>query len=147
MVTFEHKAFDALTLRELHDVLWLRNEVFVVGQKITAEAEVDGSDPDCVHVIGRDDGGRVIATARLFVAKDPIKVGRVAVARDLQGSGAGTSLMMYVRDTVIGPRPSALSAQQYLEPWYTRMGWATVGEAYVEAEIPHVWMERAGQRG
>ena len=42
-----HKPFAALTLDELYDLLWLRDVVFVVGQGITAESEVDGeaSDP------------------------------------------------------------------------------------------------------
>ena len=148
MATFVHRPFAELSLRELHDLLWLRNEVFVVGQQITAEAEVDGLDPQCVHVIGRDasgdggDGGRIVATARIFLDKDPAKVGRVAVARDLQHSGLGTALMIYVRDVVLAGRPSSMSAQRYLEAWYTRLGWRTVGAPYVEAEIPHVWMVR-----
>ncbi|MEY3013872.1 MAG: hypothetical protein RIT45_2607 [Pseudomonadota bacterium] len=141
-IHFDHRPFHELSLMELHDILWLRNEVFVVGQKITSEPEVDGRDPECVHVFGRDADGRVVATARVFLAGDVVKVGRVAVARDQQRGGVGTALMEHVH-RVIGDRPAALSAQAYLRAWYQRLGWQPVGEEYEEAEIPHVWMERS----
>ncbi|HAN30364.1 MAG TPA: hypothetical protein DCQ06_02090 [Myxococcales bacterium] len=139
--TFTHKHFDDLTLMELHDLMWLRNEVFVFYQKITAEPEVDGLDPQCVHLLGRDSAGRLVATARLFMDEDPVKVGRVAVHQDLHRSGVGTALMHYAH-TVIGQRPAALSAQNYLRDWYERLGWRPKGEVYDEAEIPHIYMVR-----
>jgi ElaA protein len=140
-VTFSHRPFDDLTLRELHDVLRLRDEVFVVGQKITCEAEVDGLDPECVHVLGRDESGGMVATARLFLEKDPVKVGRIAVLTALQRHGVGTRLMDYVHD-VLGPRRAVMSAQAYLRPWYERLGWRVEGGVYDEAGIPHLFMRR-----
>lgn len=141
-VVFSHRPFAALSLMELHDILWLRNEVFVVGQKITDEAEVDGHDPECTHVFGVDAGsGHTVATARVFLAKTPVKVGRVAVARECQRGGVGTELMQVVHE-VIGARDAALSAQAYLQGWYERLGWIAEGEIYHEAGIPHIWMVR-----
>ncbi len=138
---FSDKPFGDLTLLELYALLWLRDEVFVVGQKITAESEVDGQDPDCTHVIGRDDSGQVVATARLFLGVSPVKVGRVAVHPRLQGQGVGTQLMLYV-NALIGERPAAMSAQAHLERWYASVGWRRVGDVYSEAEIDHVKMVR-----
>ncbi len=140
-VQFSHKAFADLTLMELHDLFWLRNEVFVFYQKITAESEIDGRDPEAVHILGRGADGRMVATARLFMDGDVVKVGRVAVHQDLHRGGVGTALMRYAHE-VIGPRPAALSAQAYLRDWYQRLGWQPVGAEYDEAEIPHVYMER-----
>lgn len=140
-VHFSHKPFDALTLMELHDLFWLRNEVFVFYQKITAEPEVDGLDPEAVHILGRDADGKMVATARLFMAGDVVKVGRVAVHQDLHRAGVGTALMEYAHE-VIGDRPAALSAQAYLRAWYQRLGWQPKGDEYDEAEIPHVYMTR-----
>ncbi len=138
---FSHKPFAELTLDELYDVMWLRDIVFVVGQKITAESEIDGEDRACTHVIGRDANGRVVATARLFLGKSPVKVGRVAVHTDLQRGGYGTALMAYVNG-IIGDRPAAMSAQAHLEAWYTRVGWQREGDVYEEATIPHLKMTR-----
>jgi len=140
-IRFIHRPFGSLSLRELHDILWLRNEVFVFGQKITAEPEVDGLDPECVHVIGVTQEGRVVATARFFPEKDPIKIGRIAVHQDLQRSGVGTELMKYVR-AILGEKNSEMSAQLYLKDWYHGLGWVPEGEVYEEAEIPHIHMVR-----
>jgi len=141
-IRFVHRPFAELSLMELHDILWLRNEVFVHGQKITDEPEVDGHDPECTHVFGVDDtSGRTVATARVFLGKTPVKVGRVAVALDTQRGGVGTALMHAVHD-VIGDRRATLSAQAYLQRWYERLGWIAEGGIYDEAGIPHIWMVR-----
>jgi ElaA protein len=141
VLAFSHRPFAALSVLEFHDVVRLRDEVFVVQQRITAEAEVDGKDPECVHVMGRLPGGDLAATARVFAGREPVKVGRVAVRPDLQRRGAGTALMRYVHG-VIGGRPAVLSAQAYLEAWYARLGWKREGGVYDEAGIPHVRMTR-----
>ncbi len=138
---FTVRHFRDLSLMELHDLLWLRNEVFVVGQRITCEPEVDGHDPECTHVLGATPEGRVVATARLFLDREPVKVGRIAVARDLQGQGLGVGLMAAVHDAM-GDRAGYMSAQAYLERWYGSLGWQRVGELYEEAEIPHIAMVR-----
>ncbi|MCO4763637.1 MAG: GNAT family N-acetyltransferase [Myxococcales bacterium] len=143
-IRFSHKAFAELTLMELHDLFWLRNEVFVFYQKITAESEIDGRDPEAIHLLGRDADGRMVATARLFMDGDVVKVGRVAVHQDMHRSGLGTALMQYAH-TVIGDRPAALSAQAYLRDWYERLGWQPVGDEYDEADIPHIYMKRPAQ--
>lgn len=136
----KHSAFAALTLQELYEVLWLRNLVFVCGQKITAEPEVDGLDPGCVHVLG-DLEGQLLVTARLFMDQHPIKIGRIAVHPSWQGQGLGTQMMCYIHE-LLGDQPAAMSAQAHLRSWYNRLGWQAVGDLYDEAGIPHIWMVR-----
>ncbi len=139
---FKHLPFDQLSLSDLYQLLWLRDEVFVVGQKITAEPEVDGLDPQAIHVLGRHEpAGRVLVTARLFVSDDKVKVGRVAVHPDLQRQGLGTQLMHYVHE-IMQDRRGEMSAQAHLQPWYGSLGWQADGPVYLEAELPHVHMLR-----
>lgn len=135
---FDLKHFDELTTRELYALLQLRDEVFVVGQKITAVPEVDGLDLFCSHVRAFLDD-RLVGTARIFVDEDPIIVGRVAIHPDVQRTGIGSQMMAFIGDW-LGSRPAELHAQAYLEAWYTRMGWERFGEPFDEAEIPHVMM-------
>lgn len=134
----EIKAFEELSLDELYEVMVLRNRVFVVGQKITAEPEVDGLDRECEHALLIQDG-KLAGTARLFFREEPVKVGRVAVDTDLQGQGLGTILMEGIQEH-LGSRRASLHAQAHLEQWYRRLGWKRVGEVFEEAEIPHVKM-------
>jgi predicted GNAT family N-acyltransferase len=142
VVRFRGRTYAALTKRDLYDLLCLRDEVFVVGQGITAEAEADGKDPECLHVVGRDAKGRAVATARLFLRERPIVVGRIAVHPSLQRKGVGTLLMAFVHRLLAG-RAAEMSAQAHLRPWYERLGWKAVGRVYDEAGIPHVRMVRA----
>lgn len=142
-LTFALKAFDALSVHELHELVRLREEVFVVGQRITAEAEFDGLDPQAHHVLGRDGEGTLVATARLFLGSDPVKVGRVAVAVPLQRSGLGTQLMQQVH-AALGGRAAVMSAQAHLEGWYRRLGWVPEGAPYDECGIPHRRLSRPG---
>ena len=132
------KPYDELTRDELHDVFRLRCDVFVVGQEITAEPEIDGRDPACHHAMVWD-GGELVGTLRIFADEEPLVIGRVAVARDRQREGVGTRMMEEVQQW-LGDRPAELHAQQYLEEWYASLGWERFGEAFVEAEIPHVHM-------
>lgn len=134
----EIKAFYELSLDELYQVMVLRNEVFVVGQKITAEAEVDGRDPECHHALmWRKD--ELVGTARLFMKERPVQVGRVAIASRWQGEGLGTALMEAIGQFLDGRR-AELHAQAHLERWYQRLGWRRVGERFLEAQIEHVRM-------
>ncbi|MHC5011988.1 MAG: GNAT family N-acetyltransferase [Planctomycetota bacterium] len=143
MVQFSHRAFDHLTRLELHDLLRLRGEVFVVEQGISAENDVDGRDPHAVHVLGRDEAGDLVATARLLVLQTPIEVGRIAVRADRRGRGIGNALMHYVHRR-LAHRCGVMSAQAHLRAWYERLGWVAEGDVYDEVGIPHVRMVYGG---
>jgi ElaA protein len=137
-VEIEIKAFEELSRTELYELMVLRNRVFVVGQKITAEAEVDGLDPQCHHVLMYVDG-ELVGTARLFWNEEPVKVGRICVDTAQQRGGLGTAMMEQVQE-FLGDRPAVMNAQQYLEAWYESLGWERRGDVFDEAEIPHVKM-------
>jgi ElaA protein len=143
-LVFQHRAFCELSLQELHDLLWLRNLVFVCGQKITIEPEIDGRDPECCHVLGYGEES-LIATARLFWHRDPVRVGRIAVRPDWQGQGVGTQLMTYINALLGAERQGEMSAQAHLQPWYSRLGWHASGDLYDEAGIPHIHMVWRGR--
>ena len=140
--SFEMRAYDDLTRREIWEIFHLREVVFVVGQKITAEPEVDELDLRCVHALARE-GGRLVATARILETETPRIVGRVAVHPERQRQGLGSWVMRRIQHR-LGDTPAELHAQQHLEAWYARLGWERLGEPFVEAEIPHVRMRWSG---
>ncbi|TVQ96351.1 MAG: GNAT family N-acetyltransferase [Deltaproteobacteria bacterium] len=135
--------FDALTRHELYAILHLRDLVFVVGQGITAVPEVDGLDPECVHMMLEDEHGRLLGTARCFADRTPVSVGRVAIHPDHQRRGLGTVLMRAVQEWLDG-RDAELHAQAHLEDWYASLGWVRDGASFLEARIPHVTMRWSG---
>lgn len=138
--------FDALTPREVHDLLKLRVDTFVVEQ-CCAYPEVDGRDPEALHVLGTNEAGQVVACARILPppSEGLRRIGRVVVHPDLRGSGIAHQLMDHVLNTLqerFGTRHSMLSAQTQLEGFYSRHGFARTGPDYDWDGIPHVDMVR-----
>ncbi|MBN9671600.1 GNAT family N-acetyltransferase [Roseibium aggregatum] len=147
--------FTALGALEVHDLLKLRQDVFIVEQA-SLFADIDGKDPEALHFLiqetesGQETGRGAIAGAiRLFTDKEAgeARIGRVVIAPQARGLGLGRFLMRAgiekARELVPGCR-ILLSAQTYLEEFYRSFGFETVSEIYIEDGIPHVDMVRKG---
>ncbi|HEY0977580.1 MAG TPA: GNAT family N-acetyltransferase [Flavobacteriales bacterium] len=139
-------AFDALTVHELHDVLRLRTDVFVVEQNC-AYAEVDGADPTALHVMGRTTDGALAAYARVLApGSDGLPhIGRVVVHPDHRGAQHARQCMQQALDAVIrtyGSPRCALSAQAHLEGFYASLGFQATSAVYPLDGIPHIDMRK-----
>lgn len=143
MISFVTKSFQELSTQELYEILHLRAEVFVVEQNC-AYQDIDMKDLSCFHVLGYDKG-KLAAYARLLLPEPQQEgsIGRVVTSPDFRGLGYGTLLMQYCiteakrhfeTDNFI------ISAQQYLEKFYTELGFVTEGAMYPEDGIPHIKM-------
>jgi len=139
-------AFGDLSGRDVHDILRLRCLVFVVEQRC-AFPEVDGCDPDAVHLLWRDEAGRLSGTLRVFEpeASGAARIGRIATAPHARGQGLGHAMMREALGLCaerFPGRPIDLSAQEHLVPFYERHGFTVVSPSYLEDDIPHVDMRR-----
>lgn len=139
--------FDELSLHGLYGLLALRSKVFVVEQAC-AYQDIDGADPDCLHLLGERDG-MLLASARLVPAglKFPeASIGRVVTEPVTRGSGLGHALM---REAIArlqahwGAQPIRIGAQAHLQAFYRQHGFLPDGEPYDEDGIEHVEMRRA----
>jgi ElaA protein len=143
---FDWLPFSALSGREVHDVLQLRQRVFVVEQNCPY-LDADGADPSCWQGLGRVDGV-LIATARIVPPglkyMEPA-IGRVVTAPEVRRSGAGRALMISAiaqTKRLFPGQDIRIGAQRYLEKFYASLGFEIVGEPYDEDGIPHVEMLR-----
>lgn len=144
------RTFQALTLQELHDLLALRVAIFVVEQRC-AYQEIDGRDPDSIHVLAKDDHGQVIACARVIPPRgdEPPRIGRVAVRMDHRGKGLAHGLVRQCLREVrerYGPVGCQLSAQATLQAFYAAHGFEPVSEVYDWDGIPHIDMRLSATR-
>lgn len=146
MTSWEWLPFDRLTGRQVHDVLALRQRVFVVEQRC-AYQDADGADPRCWHGLGTQ-RGVLVATARLVPPglkfAEPA-IGRVVTAPEVRSQGVGRALMLeaIAQARRLWPgQPIRLGAQRYLEKFYRSLGFVPEGEPYDEDGIPHVEMVR-----
>lgn len=143
-VTFHRSSPDEIAARDLHDILRLRGEIFVVEQDC-AFAEIDGRDmePGAVHLWFRDGDG-VAAALRVLVDGDGSRqIGRVVTRTDVRRVGLGARLMVAAVAGVVD-RPAVVRAQSHLEDWYGRFGFAAGPDrvTWVEDGIPHVALHR-----
>lgn len=142
--------FDELTREQLYAILGARVAVFVVEQDCPYQ-DVDGLDPGALHVTAWARTGAVAAYARIVPPggrfAEP-SIGRVLTSESVRRTGLGPVLMERAIEATLRAYPGRairISAQQYLERFYRRFGFATVSEPYPEDGIAHVEMlMRAG---
>lgn len=141
--TLDWTTFDALSGVEVHDLLRLRQDVFVVEQAC-AFPEIDGRDPQALHLLVRIEG-RIAGCLRLIEEEDAMRIGRIVVGPTARGTGLGHRLM---RAAIArcgqfhAGRDVLLSAQAHLQNFYAAHGFIAVSPAYLEDGIPHVDMRR-----
>jgi ElaA protein len=138
------KAFKELSLDEFHDIIQLREIVFVVEQDCPY-LDVDGKDKEALHVFGEYEGN-VVATTRILkpgISYDEVAIGRVVTSPTVRGMGMGKQLMEESMKFVklhFGKVPIRISAQTYLLKYYKSFGFIETGEEYLEDNIPHFEM-------
>lgn len=144
-MTKQLKPFNELTLQELYAVLQLRMEVFVVEQHCPY-LDCDDKDIHAHHLLFWQDG-ELAAYCRLLPQgisyENYCSIGRVVTKPSHRGKGLGIELM---RDAIhqckiLFNRPIKISAQSYLEKFYTELGFEVCTEEYLEDDIPHKGMK------
>ncbi|HFI0702047.1 TPA: GNAT family N-acetyltransferase [Streptococcus suis] len=141
---WEIKAFDQLSLQELYGILTLRVDVFVVEQACPYP-EVDGKDPNCLHLLGTDEG-ELVAYLRILPAGlsyDEVSIGRVVIKSSHRGKGLGRPMMEQAIHFITNEwkeRQIKIGAQAHLEKFYSSLGFEAVSEVYLEDDIPHLDM-------
>lgn len=134
------KTFNELTLNELYALLQLRSEVFVVEQDCVYQ-DVDGKDQKAIHILGNE-GHTLAAYTRIFKPGDYFEqasIGRVVVSPDHRRKDYGKEIMLAsIAFAKAKNYPSIkISAQCYLDKFYTDLGFEATGETYLEDGIPH----------
>ncbi len=138
------KSFQELSTIELYNILQLRSEVFVVEQDCVYQ-DIDGKDEKALHVIGLVDD-KVVAYTRCFKPGDYFKeasIGRVVVKESQRKFKRGNQLMNSSIEAIekhYNTTTIKISAQCYLNKFYTNLGFNAIGEEYLEDGIPHIAM-------
>jgi predicted GNAT family N-acyltransferase len=124
--------------------LAIRRDVFVEGQDVPEDLELDGRDDEATHFLARRDG-EPVGTARLRDYGDGVaKVERVAVRDPHRGEGWGRRIMAAVEEHArgVGYERVHLAAQVPVVEFYERLGYEVVSEEFMDAGIPHRSMEK-----
>jgi predicted GNAT family N-acyltransferase len=119
----------------------IRTVVFVDEQKVPADLESDGKDPEADHYLLFIDD-LPVGTARRRFTDYGIKLERLAVLQEHRGRGYAHELMKYLmEDCLLHGKRIYMHAQKGVEDIYKKYGFAIVGEKFTEAGIEHYKME------
>lgn len=141
------KAFEELDVFELYEILKLRAEVFVVEQNC-AYQDVDDLDAFALHNLMYNDDNELVGYTRILpptVRYTETCISRVVTSPSVRRLGWGKPLMEYTIQKALATFDCTdirISAQAYLTSFYESLGFESVGEGYLEDNIPHIEMLR-----
>jgi predicted GNAT family N-acyltransferase len=119
--------------------LSIRLAVFVRGQKVPLEEDLDGKDVVSDHYLLWLNE-EPVGVARVRYLDEVAKIERVAILEEHQGKGLGKAIMNKIlSDLKQDSRISfaKLSAQTYAIPFYEKLGFMLCSDEYMDSGIPH----------
>ena len=151
MLKWHWRTFEALTTDELYEILKARQAVFGLEQNCLYQ-DIDDLDRFAWHLfaeLAEDEPPRQIQAYLRVVHPgrkyDEPSIGRVLTATQSRGKGIGKLLMdkgiAYIKEA-FPDQPIRISAQQYLETFYSGFDFKAVSAPYLEDGIPHIEMLR-----
>ena len=117
------------------ELIKLRAVVFVEEQNVPVSIEIDGLDPDCMHVKALI-GKRYVGTGRLLPNGF---IGRMCVYKEYRNKGIGKKMLEnLIRQAHEAGYPKVLlNAQTSAIPFYLKNGFTIESEEFIDAGIPH----------
>ena len=139
-----------LTIRRTDDeaekqaAMDLRVRVFIDEQGVDASEEIDEHEATAIVVVAVDDRDRVVATCRLRRIDGDMKLERMAVDREVRGSGVGSELLAEAERIAAaeGAGRMVLHAQTRAQGFYEAASYEPEGDLFLEAAIEHVRMTK-----
>ncbi|HAC62920.1 MAG TPA: N-acetyltransferase [Cyanothece sp. UBA12306] len=129
---------------DIANCLAIRHQVFVLGQNVPIDLEVDGLDSQATHFL-LDLNHKPVGTARIRLIEEgqKVKIERVAILSLYRGQGLGKQLMQFILDNLRDNHTiqlAILAAQIQVIPFYESLGFIPYGEVFLDARIEHKMM-------
>lgn len=127
------------------DALSVRVDVFTKEQGYSPDLETDENDDVSVHAVVYD-GGKPIATGRLFLDEGFWHIGRVCVLADHRGKGYGDLVVRMLCERAFETDPQLdiiLHSQLPAKGLYEKIGFIQQGDIFMEEGQSHVLMRLA----
>ncbi|MGP4107535.1 GNAT family N-acetyltransferase [Virgibacillus sp. L01] len=138
------KSFDKLTNDELYALLKLRVDVFVVEQDCPYP-ELDNYDQQAMHYFLKING-EFAANVRILPSNskyEEVSIGRVLVLKKFRRHGYAQEIMQKAIDYIVNEwneKRIKVQGQEYLNDFYSGLGFEQVSDSYLEDGIPHIDM-------
>ncbi len=130
-----YKKTNDLSSNELLEIYKLRQEVFMLEQKIYV-LDIDEYDNDCYHAFIRIDG-EIKSYLRVINKDDNIFIGRLLTVFNYRNKGLASFLINFIKDKYDVVK---VSSQYQQINFYKKLGFKAIGNKYKEAGIFHQQM-------
>jgi predicted GNAT family N-acyltransferase len=122
----------------------IRHKVFVIGQNVPAELEIDEFEKESIHYLAFFNNNPVGA-ARWRITSEGVKLERFAVLDEYRGRGIGSAMVEKIlfdikRDPEAGNKEIYLHAQLNAISLYRKYGFIKYGNIFDEAGLMHYAM-------
>lgn len=122
---------------DFNHVFDIRTQVFVEEQEISQEDEYDGFDHLSNHYLAFYEGAPAGTSRWRMTSTGRIRMERFSVKDAFRGKGIGKALLFGMLNDAPKGKEIYLHAQEFLAPYYEKMGFKTRGEAFEEVGIMH----------
>lgn len=135
------KVIIATTDIERDDAYFVRRKVFVEEQNVPENLEIDEHENEATHFVMYYDA-KPIGAGRIRIIDGFGKIERVCVLSSERNKKAGKLLMEAIEDFARQSEivKTKLNAQTHAEAFYKKLGYETVSDIFMDADIPHVTM-------
>ena len=117
----------------------IREDVFIAGQKVPREIELDEYENTAIHILAVEDG-HPVGTARWRYTNKGVKLERFAVPEPNRGKGVGVALVEFALNELREEPVIYLNAQERAISFYEKLNFEGVEDIFYEADIPHLKM-------
>ena len=119
-----------------NEILSIRHKVFIIERHFEENLLCDLEDKDCIHLIARNEEGRVVACARL---NPNGRISKIAVLLPYRREGIGSRILREL--VAIGKQNNiklvSLNAEIDNKHLYDQQNFSAVGPVYMKQGIPH----------
>lgn len=122
----------------------IREEVFIIEQKVDRAEEFDEFEDISRHIVALDDNENPIGAARWRETDKGIKLERFVVKKEVRGHGLGSELVRFTLEDIAKQKGTGhylyLHAQLDAVPLYKKFDFQTKGDKFIECDIWHYFM-------
>jgi predicted GNAT family N-acyltransferase len=118
----------------------IRTRVFVIGQQVPWDREVDSYENDSQHYLAARNGDAFGTVRWRRYGEAVAKVERLAVLEESRGLGIGSRLMEHTMSEIAKLTDIQwikLGSQDHAIPFYASLGFQVDGDGFDDAGIPH----------
>lgn len=118
----------------------IRETVFIREQGVPEALEWDEHDETCRHALALSLSGDAVGCGRILPNGH---IGRIAVMQPWRNQKVGKAIMEALLDEARSRKYQFVDvdAQVHAVPFYERFGFATEGEEFLDAGLPHIKMK------